>query len=188
SQLLSYQPDPKWFLKDPEGIHGIGHVSRVLVLQELIALVISKTTNIRLNRECLRWAAVTHDARRFNDRYEPQHAVDAAFWVQSPEGPNIPDGLRKYVAYLDYWHTAHDKTIPRFTNELKVLKDSDSLDRVRFMGLSTKFLRYPIVKELFVRPAEQLFLLSFGYKRIKNINDFEAVLIAAKELGILEDK
>jgi HD domain-containing protein len=148
------KPDRAWFLR-PDGtdgslgIHGIGHIQRVLVhaveLAEELALP-------PWAREAAMLAALWHDIGRTDDRIDYYHGAKSA-------GKVVGLGLHHEVEQLVletalYAVTHHSGSeehgllaaeklpVPAVALDVfKVLKDADGLDRVRFDGLDVRYLR-----------------------------------------------
>jgi len=140
--LAHYLPDPSWFRHNPGGIHGVGHVSRVLWWAATIADAIGMASAIR--REALLWAAAVHDVGRVDDGSDHGHGRRSAQWVTEnlatyrPENASLDLG---FIAELCAWHVVPDHLIERLSLELVILKDADGLDRVRINDLDPSRLR-----------------------------------------------
>lgn len=123
------------------GIHGIGHMARVLVWSAYIADLVQ--TPIR--RSELLWAAALHDTQRWSDGVDAGHGERAAQWIVSTFPairPDIADTVDlPLVAQLCRNHDVSDDQITSWSDELRILKDADGLDRVRFNGLDLRYLR-----------------------------------------------
>lgn len=185
AELAHYKPSVSWFLRPAGrwGIHGIGHMARVLVWQELLArLLISE--GIALDHEALRWAAVTHDTQRATDGIDAAHGARAAQWVQQHLHSTLAAGTLETVAYLNRWHVPADSAAPQMTPELAVFKDADGLDRVRLGDLDPRYLRWAASKQ-FLLPLAPALLAASNAKERAGVEPFTAVLDAATDLGLL---
>ena len=80
--LDRYRPRPEWFAHDPDGIHGIAHVTRVLVWAEQLAAWMHDHGR-PVDVEVVRCAAVTHDVGRHDDGRDPEHGRRSARWVRA---------------------------------------------------------------------------------------------------------
>lgn len=177
--LRKYEPKITW-LKHDSNLHGVGHMTRVLILQELICNVLYET-GVKLNRTALRYASMAHDVGRIDDGYDPEHGRRSVAWMnQHLTNKMSPEDL-DVATYIVHWHVPPDNEAPVMTPELKVLKDADGLDRVRLNDLDTNYLRIDGSKGL-VDIAQQLHRLSCddGKK-----DSFEAVISAAKQMRIV---
>src|SRR5262245_14566717 len=131
--LDRYRARPEWFAHDPAGIHGISHVTRVLVWAEQIAGWMhdhGRSVDVAV----VRCAAVTHDVGRHDDGRDPEHGRRSARWVRAHRGA-LPVALDDHqldaLAYCCAWHVPPDAQAPALPDELVCLKDADGLDRVR---------------------------------------------------------
>lgn len=149
-ELDAYRPDPRWYLHDPGGIHGLGHAARVLALANRLA----RADAAGVDLEAVRWAAVLHDTRRHNDGRDPGHGQRAVAWIRSHARTILPESLPSTastaltaeqvatIAYAVEWHVPPDHQAPGMTPELRCLKDADGLDRVRLGVLGDLDVRY----------------------------------------------
>ena len=151
--LDAYRPDASWYLHNPRGIHGRGHACRVLAWANHLARA-SAQDGQAVDLEAVRWAAVLHDVRRVSDGPDPEHGARAAAWVREHAQQILPPGLGaetvERIAYVVRWHVPDDQDAPELTPELIVLKDADSLDRVRLGPgrLDVRYLRTSLAREL----------------------------------------
>ncbi len=149
ADLRPYLTDATWFRREPYGIHGITHVTRVLIWSAVLADRFGETPAIRVPE--LYWAAATHDVERIDDGRDAGHGVRAAAWVGSrlaAERPLAATSDLGFVAELDRWHEVTDSEIGRWSLELLLFKDADGLDRVRIHDLNPKFLRSQLAPTL----------------------------------------
>jgi hypothetical protein len=155
--LDQYAPHPDWFAHDPNGIHGISHVTRVLVWAEHIAAWMT-ISGRPIDLEVVRCAAIVHDVGRVDDGRDPEHGIRSAAWVAS-HGALLPVHLTRHqleaVHYCCRWHVPADGLCPEMTNELICLKDADGLDRVRIWDLDPRYLRTERARSL-PQAAQQL--------------------------------
>ena len=178
--LRPYLTDPAWFRREPYGIHGVTHVTRVLVWSAVLADRFGRTPALRVPE--LYWAAATHDVERIDDWIDRGHGERAAAWVGSrlaTERPLAAESDLGFVAELDRWHEVTDRQIGRWSLELLLFKDADGLDRVRIHDLDPTYLRTQEATR-HVEGATQLL------KATIDLRDPAAVLDAAVELGIIE--
>ena len=139
-QILRFEPQPGWFARSPHGIHGLAHETRVLVWGQLLASMV-REEGITVNADVIGWAAVIHDTQRWDDGIDREHGIRAAEWLREHSGL-LPDSVPlDEVAHLCEWHVPADHNVPEMTDELKVFKDSDALDRWRIGDLDPQFLR-----------------------------------------------
>lgn len=142
ADLHPYLTDPMWFTREPFGIHGVGHVTCVLIRSARMADRIAMPSAMRY--EELLWAASTHDVGRLDDGVDLGHGTCSAGWIsehlveQRPTARTVDVG---FVAELSTWHEIPDHEIRRMSLELLILKDADGLDRVRIYDLDARRLR-----------------------------------------------
>lgn len=181
--LRDFEPQESWLAHDSY-IHGIGHLSRVFILQELICNKLEEQ-GVVVNREATRWAAMAHDVGRVDDGMDLDHGQRSAEWIRDNLNDRMSPELMDTVTYIVHWHVPHDSEAPVMTTELKVLKDADGLDRVRLGDLDAAYLRTDAAKEL-VETARELEKLSFSNCQDEGGKEtFDDVLRAARELGLL---
>jgi hypothetical protein len=185
--LERYRIDPAWFKRPASinGIHGISHMARVLVWQEVIARLYLHTDAYPLNQEALRWAAVTHDTQRIDDGHDPEHGQRAALWVGEHFKDMIEETTLNNVQYLNHWHVPLDRTQDRIYSMVALFKDADGLDRVRFNGLNTHYLRNFHTKA--VVPLAYKLHEHSEQKHRDGMDPFDSVLAAAVEMGLVQD-
>lgn len=212
SNLERYRPQEAWFLNKQQAYgtqHDIGHLTRVLVMQEIIANSLQESdTQLDLDREALRWAASTHDVRKQGE-YELNfqiHGMRASRWVEEEfvqKYSTIPPPTVGMVSYLNYFHGFRDSKIPKpHPAELDVLRDADGGDIIRvthtrlpLVGTPPPFVRdmafgylqrgmhYDVSRRL-LPFTEQLGILS-RRKDSYMTNPFAAVMDSAEELGLV---
>ena len=183
SALDRYIPVRDWFDRRAErsyaGTHGIGHITRVLVWSAQIA----ERFKAPLRREELFWAAGLHDIKRWDDGIDPDHGARAAEWVRnqfSGVRPGIAATLDlELVAALCRDHQRSDPLIEHWTDELRVLKDADGLERVRIHDLDPRRLRLQAISP----PLEPL-AWDLMERSVARGNDAPAVREVAVEMGL----
>ena len=176
-----YQPRPEWFAHDPLGIHGISHVSRVLVWAGQIADALRAQGRL-VDAEVVYCAAVTHDVGRYNDGADPEHGRRSAAWVRAHRAflpAALDDAQLERLAHCCEWHVPPDDHAPEMTNELTCLKDADGLDRVRIHDLDPRQLRTARARQL---TAEAQRLLDAS-RRPRGGDPWERVRAAALALS-----
>ena len=180
ADLRRYLTDPAWFRREPFGIHGVTHVTRVLVWAAVLADRFGRAPALRVPELYL--AAATHDVERIDDWTDTGHGERAAAWVTSclaNERPLARESDLGFVAELDRWHEVTDRQIGRWSLELLLFKDADGLDRVRIHDLDPKYLRTQLAPQL-AGDAGRLLDATAG------LREPGAVLDAAVGLGIIE--
>lgn len=180
--LRSFEPKESWLLHDSYD-HGVGHLTRVFMIQELICNLLEER-GIAVNRDATRYAAMAHDVGRTHDGHDPDHGWRSADWIKNNLTDQMTPELLDTVTYIVHWHVPPDNDAPEMTTELQVLKDADGLDRVRLGDLNVSYLRTDAAKEL-VDIAEQLYNLSLPIDSNQDKETFEDVLRAAKKLQLL---
>jgi hypothetical protein len=198
--LSQFQMSPSWFTR-PElatSIHGIAHMTRVLVYVNLEVNLFTDEQVLDYERNALSLSAVTHDTQRIiHDATDPQHGKRAADWVWKRYWEDtLPfvkaDRMQSYLltSYTAYINEHHDPDDREDTMSflLALFKDADALDRFRDpqvgdFNLNPKYLRFshsrlliPIASEL-VRRSEAIIK--------KDGNPFNNVLEAAAEMRLI---
>lgn len=177
--LRTFEPQQSWLAHDSY-IHGVDHMARVFILQELICDQL-EVQGIQVNREAVRWAAMAHDVGRVDDGLDLEHGRRSAEWIRNDFAKRIPPDVLDVVTYIVHWHVPSDSEAPVMTIELQVLKDADALDRVRINDLDTRYLRTDAATS-FVPVAEELFNL---YEAQDADSPFESVVKAAQMIGVV---
>jgi len=178
--IRKFEPKSSWLSHDSE-LHGVDHMARVFMLQELICDKLEEQ-GIAVNREVVRWAAMAHDVGRIDDGIDLEHGTRSAKWIKNNLRDQMSPELLDMVTYIVHWHVPPDSETPTMTTELKVLKDADALDRARLGDLDVRYLRTDVAMEL-VGLAEDLYQ---SYLDNKADDAFEAVLMAALSLGMVD--
>ena len=180
SDLRPFLTDATWFRREPYGIHGITHVTRVLVWAAVLADRFGQAPALRVPE--LFWAAATHDVERIDDGRDTGHGERAAAWVGSNLVANRPLAAESdlgLIAEIDHWHEVTDRQIGRWSLELLLFKDADGLDRVRIHDLNPAFLRTQLAPSL-VSKAQRLMEATTA------LHDPAEVLDVAVNQGILQ--
>ncbi len=205
NSLIQYAPQLAWFYspkKALNSVHDIGHHARVLILQEILAqsLMESGAVPPDIDREALRWAAITHDVRRRSDIRPCDHGAEAASWVDNILPSDLPEATRSKIKFILTHHDGNNGDLLRQSPELAILEDADKLERYRIeyllpskmpaivklkVGLNPAFLHYPASHAL-IPLSESLFLLSRQNKRQYQRAPFRGVIDAAAVLGIIK--
>jgi len=180
--LYAYEPKNEWLIHDSH-FHGVGHMARVFILQELICTVLA-SEGLGVNREATRWAAATHDVGRVDDGQDLEHGQRSAAWAHENIRDRMTPETLDIVTYIVHWHVPPDYEAPVMTTELKVLKDADALDRVRLGDLNPSFLRTEAAKSL-IDLAQQLHDASRRDVAANGKETFADVVSAAKRLHLL---
>ena len=176
--LRPYLTDPVWFRREPGGIHGVAHVTRVLIWSAILVHRIGNPAAMRWRE--LYWAASTHDVGRIDDWTDPGHGASSADWAVANlahRRPMAAPADLSFVAELCTWHEVADDRIERLSLELLLLKDADGLDRVRLGDLDPARLRTQHAARL-ARDTQRL------YEATGETDDAEHVLETAIRLGI----
>jgi hypothetical protein len=112
--------------------------------------------------DILDWTAVLHDREMREDLvYDLDHGIEAAVKVDEIVGNEMTEEGKEMIRFLCVYHVPNDNIIPGITETqlwlLRVFKDADSLDRVRFENgdkLDEKFLRTESAKGLIEKSRE----------------------------------
>jgi uncharacterized protein len=178
--IRNFEPKSSWLSHNSE-LHGVDHMARVFILQELICDKLEEQ-GIAVNREVVRWASMAHDVGRIDDGIDLEHGTRSAKWINDNLHNQMSPEMLDMVTYIVHWHVPPDSEAPKMTTELKVLKDADALDRVRLGDLDTRYLRTSVTREL-IDLAENLYQAYLD----NHVDDaFDAVLKAALSLGAVE--
>lgn len=178
--LRKFEPRSEWLSHDSL-VHGVDHMARVFILQELICDKL-EAQNISVNRGALRWASSTHDVGRVDDGIDPDHGRNSAKWIKDNLIDQMSPEMLDTVTYIVHWHVPPDREAPVMTTELQVLKDADALDRVRLGDLDIRFLRTEAARSL-VTVAKDLL---YAYDHIDSDDTFDAVIKAAQSIGVVD--
>ncbi len=150
----------------PEGIHGIMHTRRVLLLN-LILSCLQGYSERHINILCT--AALYHDIGRLNDNFDFQHGIESFRKVQEHDLINRVDQAdREIIQYIIDNHCISDKLAQEQLEQYSLMdraetqllfdtfKDADGLDRVRINDLDNRQLRTACGRKLPL-VARQLF-------------------------------
>ncbi len=179
--LDNYRPLPEWFAHKPYGIHGMHHVTRVLVWADQIAHGMMERGDM-VDLAVVRWAALVHDVGRWNDGRDPEHGMRSAQWVKHERNrlfARLTDAQVENLQHCCTWHVPRDELIQEKTNELICLKDADGLDRVRIYDLNPAYLRTDTARS---HAADAQALLDATWNDRKT-DPWERVRTAALERG-----
>ncbi|MBP7748007.1 MAG: HD domain-containing protein [Phycisphaerae bacterium] len=184
TNVRRFQPQPEWFARGPGGIHGIVHETRVLIWSQVLAAMVADE-GLVVDPDVLGWASALHDTQRLSDDRDPEHGSRAAAWIeQRPDLIPPPVPLAR-VAYLCRWHVPPDHAAPELTDELRVFKDADALDRWRIYDLDPTLLRTRSAHRLLTASRE---LWSLTDVVNAGAQGFQQVIQAAVGMGILQDR
>ena len=150
----------KQYFFEPQGIHGLGHMKRVLFLNLILSYLEnlnSKDMNILIN------CSLFHDIGRINNHGD---AVHGTFSYEKAVKNNLLEDIlmdedSQITKLIITTHCMDDSLIPSRINDfkgiedkeralmlLKIFKDADGLDRIRFGGLDVRYLRTKHAPEL----------------------------------------
>ncbi len=181
SQIQKFEPKPEWFHNCLGGIHGLAHETRVLIWTQVISAM-ATDGGLNVDPDVLGWAAAIHDTQRWDEGVDPQHGTRAAEWIESHPDV-IPSTVPlDRVAYLCRWHVPPDHRAPEMTDELKVLKDADALDRCRIGDLDPSLLRTQAAYRL-LEASRSLWAATCALDH--HVQTFSKILNAATRSGIL---
>ncbi len=184
TRIRHFEPKAEWFERGPGGIHGIVHEARVLIWSQVLAAT-AANEGLPVDPDVLGWAAAVHDTQRQNDGIDPEHGARAATWIErQPELIPAPVPLER-VAYLCRWHVPPDGRAPGMTDELRVFKDADALDRRRIYDLDPSLLRTKVAHGL-LDVSRELWSLTDDVS--DGTQAFAKVVEVALRLGVLSDE
>lgn len=171
--------------KSGDGLHGLDHVARVLVMADLLTNEMINSGKL-VDRQVVRWAAVLHDICRSSDA---DHAQLAAETISDDLGKQL--GLEQYqlrlLRQIIRLHNHDDNRIVSddWSLELEILKAADGLDLMR-MGIESEDLHFRCQNAYSL--LEQARGLSEATNRIpKTENPFQYVLKKAVEMGLITE-
>jgi len=142
--------------------------------------------------------------RRHEEGFDYQHGERSARWVMDTDfGTNGTD--KEAIAYCNLWHVPHDCQAPYIPPELKVLKDSDAVDRFRAQEIiltAEGFPKPPTMDDVFDQsflrtsyahllvPIGRFFYRLSAYVKAKSrsndeLSGFDSVLEAGQVLGLV---
>ena len=183
TRLLRFEPNPDWFVRTPEGIHGLGHETRVLVWSQVLVSMV-RDEDLDVDGDVVGWAAAVHDTQRWNDGIDEGHGERAADWILE-QSHLIPAPVRlDQIAYVCRWHVPPDERAPKMTPELKVFKDADALDRWRIDDLDPAYLRTRAARQL-LDASYALWEATHGF--IHATEMFEQIIDVARAQGVVVD-
>lgn len=146
------QIQPRWYFR-PNGIHGVGHIKRVL----LYVILLADDEGIdETGKDLLCLAAIYHDIGRQNDRVDPLHGAVSVAEIKELHLPRPDDKQQQHI--LDFIIDGHcrDDQFSKSDENMRLIqdkayarklydifKDADALDRVRLnaQSLDVSYLR-----------------------------------------------
>jgi hypothetical protein len=154
----------KEYFYRPQGIHGLMHTRRVLLLNIIIGLL-QGCSEKQLNILCT--AALYHDIGRINDNVDPQHGRES---FRKAEDLGVLTGLDssegQILKYIIENHCISDRQARELLPDyglsdqkevqylFNIFKDADGLDRVRINDLDSRQLRTEAGKKLILLARE----------------------------------
>jgi len=142
---------------NPDGIHGVSHVQRTLLLALLMAYLDKLSDQ---QTRILAYASVYHDIGREHDGKDDYHGYDS-YEKATEQGllSRLPDQEICIVKELIERHAIDDtlafsleKVAEDIRDEVRLLlryfKDADNLDRVRIHDLNIDYLRTDIARQM----------------------------------------
>ena len=153
------------------GVHGQGHIERVMLLGAIVAMQQGFTPR---QTELLLIACSYHDIGRIDDSRDDRHGKRSADALPALLPGLDPKELRCLQAAIAT-HSTKDSQLDSFAAEYKVdaesmdlcrllckgLKDADNLDRVRIHDLDIRHLRFDESKRM-ERTSEEIFRIYRG--------------------------
>ncbi len=141
----------KEYFYRPEGIHGIMHTRRVLLLNLILGCLQGYQERF-INILCT--ASLYHDIGRINDNFDPQHGIESYRKAQQQGLINLLDQPdQENLRYIIENHCISDKLAREHMDKYNLpdreeseflfnsFKDADGLDRVRINDLDIRQLR-----------------------------------------------
>ena len=181
--IRRFEPNPDGFVRMPEGVHGLGHETRVLIWSQVLVSMV-RDENLEVDGDVIGWAAAVHDTQRWNDGVDPGHGARAADWIlEQPHLIPAPVSLDQ-IAYVCRWHVPPDERSPKMTPELQVFKDADALDRWRIDDLDPAYLRTKAARQLL---DSSYALWDATHAFIDATEMFEQIIEVARDQGLVVD-
>ena len=201
-RLEQFRQQDWWYTDGQYEDHGAPHQARVLVYvnEGLSALAKRDIVFPDIIQKALLWTAVTHDTQVKRGHYKT-HGLDAARWV----GVHLGEAMDRETRFLTQYYCmnhgledkyligqnyVYDQDLIMVDTGLKLLKDADAVDRVRFSKyspdyLNENFLRLSITKEILLPTAQELFSRT-KQKQLPCNQAFDLVFDAAVDMGIVK--
>jgi hypothetical protein len=183
AEIRRFEPNPEWFVRTPEGIHGLGHETRVLIWSQVLVSMV-RDEDLDVDGDVVGWAAAIHDTQRWNDDIDAGHGKRASDWILKRPHLIAPGTSIDQVAYVCRWHVPNDEDAPEITPELKVFKDADALDRWRIDDLDPSYLRTNAARNL-LDASFELWEATHGFNDVTEM--FEHIISVALEQGLVAD-
>lgn len=154
-----------WF-HNPQGVHGIKHTQRVLLLSLIIAYLERYSD---ADRDLLGLASIYHDIGRIDDGYDPDHGLASykkLIQAHLPVSENKEE--REMLRFIIENHAIPDQRAHQKIDQYQIrdedrtwrlfiaFKDADGLDRVRLQNLKSQYLRTASAHRLLLA-AHQLY-------------------------------
>ena len=150
-----YQYCKKYILPEhytePDGIHGIYHVHRVLYLADRLAEHYSLTDQ---EKKLLGLACCYHDIGRVHNWEDDSHgklSCEKIMKLKLLENHGLKEEEKELIMRLITGHCLADKVFEGNDRErflFNILKDADGLDRVRIFDLDPSYLRLEKSRDL----------------------------------------
>ena len=153
-----------------------------MVIWSQVLVATAAGEGLSVDPNVLGWAAAVHDTQRQDEGIDPEHGARAAMWIErQPE--LIPASVPlERVVYLCRWHVPPDDDAREMTDELRVFKDADALNRWRIYDLDTRLLRTNVAHRLLDASRE---LWSLTDHLFNGGEAFERVIAAAVKIAVL---
>lgn len=150
--------------REPYGIHGIGHVHRVLYLADKIAQAYDLTEK---EQEIVALSCCYHDIGRVNNAKDDDHGMYSCEKIKKLgllDKTDLNEHEKVLILRMIAGHCLKDRLFQGTDREcflFKILKDADGLERVRIHDLNVIHLRLDASKELEV----------FAWQLLKRLNE-----------------
>jgi hypothetical protein len=147
---------PRVYLSPDDPKHGLQHTGETVGLA-LIGARLARYNGYNVNYHIVGQIAGYHDSHHLGGEIPDfEHGENAALWI---EENFLHFGDQRFTVASEIRdHVPDDK--PEISDNLKVVKDADSLNRVRFnnmpWGLDPVYLRYKFSKDLLIPIALEL--------------------------------
>lgn len=213
SILETYRPHSSWYSNPKKAFkseYDLGHLTRVLIIQDLLATKLQEMQpSVHLDRDALRWSAVTHDVKKTSIFDVRRHGRKAAHWVATTFASThyeLTKETLQQICLIDYYHGDTEKrSRTTFNPSQKIFKDADFSDTLRLGEIIPLISRVPFIRRsiknivlrhysarMFYNISKDFFVIAetLNHESKKDplykLDPFVAVLNTAEQLGLIQ--
>jgi hypothetical protein len=161
---------PEWF-HNPDGVHGVKHIKRVLFLTVLMSYIDELS---EADRKILAYASLYHDIGRTHDWEDEGHGMKSVLKMEKLKLPTkgLTEEEVNILKFIMKYHSIRDEVgLKKIQTEKGIqdkdraidlflrFKDCDGIDRVRLGDLDIRYLRTETGKKLMLA----------GYQLLQNL-------------------